>query len=71
MEGNAGAIHGVVGDAVVADQGIGVDEYLTEKGGVGKGLRVAGHAGREHDFALDSLMGAEGPALELRAVLED
>ncbi len=70
VEGNAGVVDGVVGDPVIADEGIGVDEYLAEEGWVGEGLGVARHAGRENDLALDSRGRAEGQAFELGTVLE-
>ena len=71
VEGNAEVVDGVVGDPVIADEGIGADEYLAEEGWVGEGLGVARHAGREDDLALDSLGRAEGPAFEFGAVLEE
>ena len=55
---------GLVGDAVVADEGVGEDEDLAAVGGVGEGLGVADHAGVEDDLAGDGGVGAEGPCLE-------
>ena len=54
----------LVGDAVVADEGVGQDEDLTAVRRVGEGLRVADHAGVEHHLAGDRGVGPERPGLE-------
>ena len=56
--------------AVVADQGVGQHQDLAGIGGVGERLRVADHAGREHDLAGDRPAGTEGNALKDASVLE-
>ena len=55
-------------DAVVADQGEGLENDLAIVAGIGQGLHIAHHIGGEDQLADDGLVGAEGPALENRAV---
>ena len=55
---------GLVGDAVVAHEGVGQDEDLAPVRRVGEGLGVADHAGVEDDLAGDGGVGPERPGLE-------
>ena len=55
---------GLVGDTVVADEGVGEDEDLATVGRVRQGLGVADHAGVEHDLTGDGGVGTEGTSLE-------
>lgn len=55
---------GLVGDTVVADEGVGEDEDLATVGRVRQGLGVADHAGVEHHLAGDRGVGPERPGLE-------
>ena len=55
---------GLVGDTVVADEGVGEDEDLTTVGRIRQGLGVADHAGVEHDLTGDGGGGTEGTSLK-------
>ena len=59
------------GDAVVADQRVGLAEDLAVVGGIGDGLGVADHARVENDFPRDLGEGAEAFARPDAAVFED
>ena len=58
----------LVGDAVVADDGVGHHHQLVGVGGVGHDLLVAHHGGVEHDLAHPVPPGAEAAAPVLAAV---
>jgi hypothetical protein len=71
VKGDACFTYLVTRYAIVPDEGVGIDEYLSEVGGVGEGLGIAGHAGREDDFSFDTLRCTEGIAFVHRSVFED
>ena len=57
--GPGGFVVGLIGDAVVADLGIGHGDDLAVVGGVGEDFLVSGEGGVEDDFA-DGGSGGEG-----------
>jgi hypothetical protein len=62
---------GLGGDAVVADEGIGLAEDLAVVGGVGDGFGIADHPRIENDFPRDLGEGAEAFARPDAAVFQD
>ena len=74
QQGLRGVAERLVGHAVVADHGVGHRQALAAVGRVRERLGVADHASLEDDLAERAVrghLGAEGPALEDGAVLED
>ena len=67
---NLAGFHRLGRDPVVADLGEREDDQLTGVAGIGHGLLIARHGGREHDLADSMLVGSTCLAVETRAVLE-
>ena len=67
---NAVRLHRLGRDPVVADLGEREDDQLTGVAGIGHGLLIARHGGREHDLADGVLVGSTRLAVKSRAVLE-
>ena len=61
---------GLFGNAVVADERVGENQDLSLVGGVGHGLGIPDHSGREYHLAGRGFPVAEGPAFEHRTVFE-
>ena len=67
---DAAGLHRRLADAVVADVRRGEGDQLAREARVGHRLLVARHAGREDDLAGHLALGADGVAVQARAVLE-